>query len=219
MSAIEHAGVVGAGTMGAGIAQKLAQEGLAVVLVDMDETRARAGMARVEASLDEAVARKVMDRARADAVRARVTAPADWSRLAPAQVVVEAVFEDLAVKREVFARLGEACREDALLATNTSSFRVADVARAVKHPGRVLGLHYFYHPAKNRLVEVVPHAGTDRATLPRAWALQERIGKTPIASAEIPFPSRGGAALGAFTACLSVARNSTTRNGLSITPA
>jgi enoyl-CoA hydratase/3-hydroxyacyl-CoA dehydrogenase len=179
---IETVGVVGAGTMGSGIAQKLAQEGARVVLVDLDEEKVRAGLDRVKASLDEAVARKILDRARADQALGRILATADFAKLAPVDLVIEAVFEDLRVKRTVFTRLDEACRSETILATNTSSFHVRDVAQATKHPERVLGLHFFYHPAKNRLVEVIPHAKTDPAALDRAWRLQERTGKTPILS-------------------------------------
>ncbi len=183
---IRTVAVVGAGTMGSGIAQKLAQEGARVLLVDLDEGKALAGLARVRASLDEAVTRRIFDRARADQTLGRIEAGADWSVLAAADLAIEAVFEDQAVKADVFRRLDEACRPDAILATNTSSFAVADLARATRRPGRVLGLHFFYHPAKNRLVEVVPHPATDRAALARAWTFQERTGKTPIASADAP---------------------------------
>jgi len=185
-NAIRSVGVIGAGTMGAGIAQKLAQEGADVVLVDMDEARAQAGKERVKKSLGEAVARKIFDQKRADAALARVKATHDWSALADVDLVIEAVFEDLTVKRDVFAKLSAVCRPDAILSTNTSSFPVSAVASAATHPERVLGLHFFYHPAKNRLVEVVPHATTDKGALERTWAFQERTGKTPIGSADRP---------------------------------
>lgn len=183
---IKTVGVVGAGTMGSGIAQKLAQEGARVLLVDLDEPKVRAGLDRIRASLDEAVARKIFDRARADQALSRVEGTASWAKLAEADLVIEAVFEDLNVKKDVFARLDAACRADAILATNTSSFPVADLAKATKHPARVLGLHFFYHPAKNRLVEVVPHATTDPKAFADAWTFQERTGKTPIRSEDSP---------------------------------
>src|SRR5581483_5653328 len=183
---IKTVGVVGAGTMGSGIAQKLAQEGAQVVLVDLDEPKVKAGLDRIRASLDEAVTRKIFDRAKADQALARISGTHDWAKLAPADLVIEAVFEDLTVKKDVFARLDAACRKDAILATNTSSFPVADLAKATKHPARVLGLHFFYHPAKNRLVEVVPHAGTAATALSEAWTFQERTGKTPIRSEGSP---------------------------------
>jgi enoyl-CoA hydratase/3-hydroxyacyl-CoA dehydrogenase len=183
---IRKVGVVGAGTMGAGIAQKLAQEGADVVLLDTDDARVAAGLARVRRSLEEAVARRIFDEKRAAAALARIRGAVDFAALAEADLVIEAVFEDLAVKRDVFTRLGAACRPDAVLATNTSSFPVAAVASAAARPERVLGLHFFYHPAKNRLVEVVPHERTDPGALARAWAFQERTGKTPIASGDAP---------------------------------
>jgi enoyl-CoA hydratase/3-hydroxyacyl-CoA dehydrogenase len=183
---IKTVGVVGAGTMGSGIAQKLAQENARVVLVDLDAAKVEAGLARIRSSLDEAVTRKIFDRTRADATLGRVEGTPAWDRLADVDLVIEAVFEDLAVKKDVFERLDRACKKDAILATNTSSFPVAAVAAATKHPSRVLGLHFFYHPAKNRLVEVVPHAGTSPTAFQETWTFQERTGKTPIRSEDSP---------------------------------
>ena len=99
---------------------------------------------------------------------------------------MEAVFEDLEVKRTVFRRLSEHCAPNAILATNTSSFYVRDLTDAIEHPERLVGLHYFYHPAKNRLVEVVPTEATSEEARARAWELQEALGKTPIACADAP---------------------------------
>ncbi len=178
--------VVGAGNMGSGIAQKIATEGFPVLLLDLDQEKVDRGIGIVRRMLDEGVERKVFRPEQAEAILGRIRGTTDWNDLAEADLVVEAVFEDLDVKRDVFRRLGEVCRPEALLATNTSSFRVADVAAAAAHPERVLGLHYFYHPAKNRLVEVVGHAGTDPAAVEAGWASQEAIAKTPIASADAP---------------------------------
>ncbi|HET9301095.1 MAG TPA: 3-hydroxyacyl-CoA dehydrogenase NAD-binding domain-containing protein [Candidatus Polarisedimenticolaceae bacterium] len=177
-------GVVGAGNMGSGIAQKMASEGFTVILVDLDEEKVARGVASIRKTLAEGVERRIFKPADAEAIQARVIGTADWEKLRQADAVVEAVFEDLRVKQEVFARLSSVCRPDALLASNTSSFAVADLASVSKNPERVLGLHYFYHPAKNRLVEVVPTALTDPAAVKRAWLLQERMGKTPIHSAD-----------------------------------
>jgi enoyl-CoA hydratase/3-hydroxyacyl-CoA dehydrogenase len=174
--------VVGAGNMGSGIAQKLATEGFPVTLVDLDADRVARGLARIEETLAQGVERRIFPAADARVIAGRIRGTARFEDLGDADLVVEAVFEDLAVKKDVFARLDRVCREDAVLATNTSSFSVAELAAATTRPGRVLGLHYFYHPAKNRLVEVVPTASTDASVTRRAWALQEAIGKTPIAS-------------------------------------
>src|SRR4030095_12893223 len=100
---------------------------------------------------------------------------------AAVDLVVEAVFEEMEVKKNVFARLDASCRPDAILATNTSSFSVTELAAATTRPERVVGLHYFYHPAKNRLVEVVAGKATDRSNLRRAWRLPGGPGKKPNA--------------------------------------
>ncbi len=176
--------VIGAGNMGSGIAQKMATEGFEVVLVDLDDDKVERGLGVIKRTLEEGVERKLFRPVDAAAILARVSGTSDWSRLTDVDLVVEAVFEDLEVKRQVFARLEEHARPTAILGTNTSSFLVTDLAASTRHPERVVGLHYFYHPAKNRLVEVVPGAQTDAEVVRAAWSLQEQIGKTPIASAD-----------------------------------
>jgi enoyl-CoA hydratase/3-hydroxyacyl-CoA dehydrogenase len=176
--------VIGAGNMGSGIAQKMATEGFPVILVDLDDAKVARGIEIIATTLAQGIERKIFRPEEAQAIRARIRGTADWSALAEADLVVEAVFEDLGVKRDVFERLEAHCRPDAILGTNTSSFAVTDLAKGMKHPERIVGLHYFYHPAKNRLVEVIPGEATSAETVRRAWALQEQIGKTPIRSAD-----------------------------------
>jgi enoyl-CoA hydratase/3-hydroxyacyl-CoA dehydrogenase len=176
--------VLGAGNMGSGIAQKMATEGFDVVLVDVDDEKVARGIGIIERTLKEAVDRGIMRADTVAAIRDRVHGTSRFDALRDADLVVEAVFEDRALKQDVFRRLEAACRPDAILATNTSSYLVTDIASAVKTPERVLGLHYFFHPAKNRLVEVVPGKLTDREVFHRAWALQEQLGKIPIESAD-----------------------------------
>ncbi len=177
--------VVGAGNMGSGIAQKMATEGFEVVLLDLDDEQVARGLATIDRTLAEAVERKVFRPQQAELARARLLGTSSWGDLAECDLIVEAVFEDEAVKRDVFARLDGVCRPDVILATNTSSLSVTRLAQATRHPERVLGLHYFYHPAKNRLVEVVPGQRTDPEVVLAAWSLQERLGKTPIASKDV----------------------------------
>ncbi len=176
--------VIGAGNMGAGIAQKMATEGFEVILVDLDDEKVARGQSIIGKTLAEGVERKVFRPEQAQQIQSRIHGTSDWSRLADVDLVVEAVFEDFDVKCKVFDRLDEVCRPDAVLATNTSSMSVDDLAKRSKHPERLIGLHYFYHPAKNRLVEVVPGPDTDAELLRGAWALQEQTGKTPIHSAD-----------------------------------
>jgi enoyl-CoA hydratase/3-hydroxyacyl-CoA dehydrogenase len=176
--------VIGAGTMGAGIAQKMATEGFDVVLVDVDEEKVDRGIETVRSTLAEGVKRRIFKPKQSEEILARIRGSHDWSALADVDLVVEAVFEDLATKRDVFRRLEGVCRPDAILATNTSSFSVGEVAKVLERPERVVGLHYFYHPAKNRLVEVIPAKCTAPGVRDEAWAVQERMGKTPIHSAD-----------------------------------
>jgi enoyl-CoA hydratase/3-hydroxyacyl-CoA dehydrogenase len=176
--------VIGAGNMGSGIAQKAATEGFTVILVDLDDDKVAKGLAIIEKTLSDGVARKIFREGDAKAIRDRIEGTSDWSKLQAADLVVEAVFEDLEVKKSVFARLEASCRPDAILATNTSSFLVTDLAKDMKHPERMVGLHYFYHPAKNRLVEVIPGEATSPEVHSAAWTVQEMMGKTPIHSAD-----------------------------------
>ncbi|MCH2111233.1 MAG: 3-hydroxyacyl-CoA dehydrogenase NAD-binding domain-containing protein [Planctomycetes bacterium] len=178
--------VIGAGNMGSGIAQKNATEGLPVTLVDLDQESADRGLERIRTLLNQGVERGVFRPQQAEAILGNVTATADWSALSDTDMVIEAVFENLDIKRDVFKQLGEVCRPDAILGTNTSSFFVKDVAEVTPHPERVVGLHYFFHPAMNRLVEVIGHAATTPEVFEAAWAAQEACGKTPIKSADAP---------------------------------
>ncbi len=184
--ALRRLGVVGAGNMGSGIAQKMATEGHSVVLVDVDQTQVDRGLQRIADTLAEGVERRIFRAEEAETIQARIQGSTDYAAMADCDLVVEAVFEDLAVKQEVFRRLDAACGSHTLLATNTSSFEVTELAEATQRPDRFLGLHYFYHPAKNRLVEVVPGKKTSPEALRAAWRLQESLGKTPIHSDDSP---------------------------------
>jgi len=174
--------VVGAGNMGSGIAQKMASEGFDVLLVDLDNEKVSRGIAGIERTLRDGIERKLFTPEVVADVLSRIRPTATFEDLANVDLVVEAVFEDIKVKHDVFARLERSCRRDAILATNTSSFAVTDIAASTSSPDRVIGLHYFYHPAKNRLVEVVGGAKSSADAVRDAWALQERLGKTPIRS-------------------------------------
>ncbi len=179
-------GVVGAGNMGAGIAQKYATEGFTTVVVDVDQAAVDRGQARVQQTLDEGVARKIFTPEKRDAILGRMTFSADKDALKGCTLVVEAVFEDLGVKSALFKDLGERLGKDTILGTNTSSFFVDDLTKATPNPERVVGLHYFYHPAKNRLVEVIKGSATSQQAFDTAWQIQELCGKTPVDSKDRP---------------------------------
>ncbi len=176
--------IVGAGNMGSGIAQKMATEGFRVVLVDVDDGKVARGVRIIEQTLKDGVARKLFKPDEVGRILQRISGTSRFEDLSDVDLVVEAVFEDFEVKKDVFRRLDRVCKSDAILATNTSSYSVSELATATARPERVLGLHYFFHPAKNRLVEVVGGTATDPRMVRRAWRLQEALGKTPIASSD-----------------------------------
>jgi 3-hydroxybutyryl-CoA dehydrogenase len=173
-------GVVGLGTMGAGIAEVLARHGLDVVAVEADAVRVEHGRGLVERSTSRAVTRgKLADPERQELLgRIRFTAALD--DLAKAQLVVEAVPERMDLKREVFGRLDAVVEPTAVLATNTSSLSVAEIAAATRDPSRVVGLHFFNPAPVQRLVEVVQTVVTDPAAVEDAVALARRLGKLPV---------------------------------------
>ncbi|MDA0667352.1 MAG: 3-hydroxyacyl-CoA dehydrogenase NAD-binding domain-containing protein [Planctomycetota bacterium] len=183
---IKKFAVIGAGNMGSGIAQKIATEGHPCILVDLDDEKVERGMNIIRDLLAQGVERKVFRPQQVENILSNLRGTSDWSELADVDLVIEAVFEDVDVKRSVFERLSKNCKDTAILATNTSSFYVRDLVNAVTHPERLIGLHYFFHPAKNRLVEVIGHEGTSPEVYAAAWASQEAIGKTPIWSADAP---------------------------------
>jgi len=178
--------VIGAGNMGSGIAQKIATEGFKVVLVDLDDEKVARGIGIIKSMLDQGVERKVFRPAQAEAILANIEGTSDWSKLGDVDLVVEAVFENMDVKKSVFERLSQNCKPTCILGTNTSSFLVKELVDSVTNPERLVGLHYFFHPAKNRLVEVIGHEGTSDEVYRATWASQEAIGKTPIYSADAP---------------------------------
>ena len=154
MAQIKKIGVIGAGNMGSGIAQKIAHEGIPVVMVDLKEGFVQRGLDTIRTTLAAAVERKIIKPGQLDEIMQRVTGTTDFKAVADADLVIEAVFEDKAVKRDLFSRLDGICGPDTILATNTSSFYVREFAEKTSRPDRFVGLHYFYHPAKNRLLEV-----------------------------------------------------------------
>lgn len=173
-------GVVGAGTMGAGIAQVAALAGHPVLLLDTAPGRADAAVEQVGAALDRLVGRGRLQAGVAGAARDRLTAASSVADLGPCALVVEAVAEVLDAKRDLMAALEAAVAGDGVLATNTSSLSVTDVAAGVRRPGRVLGLHFFNPAPVMRLVEVVAGEATDPAVVAEAAELMTAWGKTPV---------------------------------------
>lgn len=173
-------GVVGAGNMGSGIAQKLAQEGLDVILQDMKQDFVDRGLANIKKTLEQGVERKILTPQQVKETMARVKGTDDPQDLANADLIIEAIFEDEKIKKDLFANLDSICAAKTILATNTSSFYVSELAQATNRPDRFVGMHYFYHPAKNRLLEIIPHEGTSQETVKKALEVGRLHGKTTI---------------------------------------
>jgi enoyl-CoA hydratase/3-hydroxyacyl-CoA dehydrogenase len=186
MFEIKTIGVVGAGNMGSGIAQKIAQEGIPVVMVDLKDEFVQRGLGTIRRLLQEGVERKLFKPEQVDQILARVTGTTDFQALAHVDIVIEAVFEDKQVKTDLFKKLDQICAPDTILATNTSSFYVREFAEKTSRPDRFVGLHYFYHPAKNRLLEVIPHGGTSPQTVEKSLLAAKLHGKTAILVKDAP---------------------------------
>lgn len=172
--------VIGSGLMGSGIAQVAALGEWEVTLIDSDpRALERAGEA-IGGSLDKFVAKDKVASADARAARARIASTTDLREAARADIVVEAVFERLHVKQEVFGRLSEICGPETVLATNTSAIPITEIAAAAAHPERVVGTHFFSPVPMMRLCELVRGMHTDDRTLARARAFAESAGKTCV---------------------------------------
>ncbi|MDP3193916.1 3-hydroxyacyl-CoA dehydrogenase NAD-binding domain-containing protein [Tabrizicola sp.] len=179
---VRSAAVIGGGTMGAGIAAALRDAGLPVTLIERDAEAVKRGLLNLRNIFDAAVKRGKLTEAEAQARVKDVCAGSDYSLLAETDLVIEAVFEDLAVKRAVFARLGQTCRPDAILATNTSYLDPRLIAEGLPNPDRFIGLHFFSPANVMKLLEIVPTPATSPATLATGFALARSLGKIPVQS-------------------------------------
>jgi 3-hydroxybutyryl-CoA dehydrogenase len=177
---IEKVGIVGCGTMGSGIAEIVARHGHPVHFVEVDDEAVEAGLERIEHSLDRQVAREKLTREQRDEIRGRISGSAEWSDLGDADLIVEAVPEVLSLKQEAFKRIDEVAREDAIVATNTSSLPVMDIAVHTRRPNRVLGFHFFNPAPIMKLIELVRTVVTDEQVVATAKAFAESIGKAPV---------------------------------------
>jgi 3-hydroxybutyryl-CoA dehydrogenase len=186
---IAKVGVIGAGLMGSGIAEVCARAGLDVLVREINDAALEAGQARITKSLDRGAAKGKLSPADRDTALGFLSYTTDLGDLADRDLVIEAATENPAVKAALFAELDQAVmRPDAILATNTSSLSVIEVAQATTRPGQVIGLHFFNPATVQKLVEVVPSVLTAPATVTRARAfVVETLGKTPISA-----PDRSG---------------------------
>ncbi len=199
MPTVSKIAVIGAGTMGHGIAQVAAAAGYSVALHDSFPGALDKGRAGIEKNLDVGVQKgKVTPEARAQALSRITFAPDLEPAVRDADLVIEAILEDLAKKKDLFARLDQAAPARAVLATNTSSLPVAKIAEAVRDPGRVVGMHFFNPVHLMKLLEIVVHGSTSPAARETAEAVGLAMGKTSILVKDSPgfASSRLGVVLG-----------------------
>jgi enoyl-CoA hydratase/3-hydroxyacyl-CoA dehydrogenase len=186
MKPITTVGVVGAGTMGSAIAQHFVMKGLPVILVDQQQQFLDRGISYIRESLGEALKRGLIDQQAFDQILGRLHGTTDKAQLAKADLVVEAIFENLAVKKGLFAELEKLVSADCILASNTSSFLISEIAADLQTPERVVGVHYFYHAAKNKLVELIPGEKSDSQILTALENFYTYYDKTPILVKDAP---------------------------------
>ena len=179
-------GVVGAGTMGSGIAQISAQAGFETVVYDVSQEFIDKGLERVRASLQRFAARGKITAEEERRILARLTGALKLEGLSASALVIEAAPEQLDLKREIFKKLDAICAPETLLATNTSSFSVTAIAGATRLPERVLGMHFFNPPPLMALVEVIRAERTSPAVVEKGLALARQLGKTPVTAKDTP---------------------------------
>ena len=191
---IQKVGVVGCGLMGHGIVQVAAQGGFDVVAVETSQDFLDKGLARIDKSLAKMAEKEVEKKKTTpeaakkavDAARARIKGSLSTKDLADCDLVVEAIIEDLDLKKKLFAELGKICKPETVLASNTSSFPIGEMAEASQRPKRFVGLHFFNPVQLMKLVEVVRTSKTDEDVFAAARSFGEAVGKVPVACKDTP---------------------------------
>ena len=186
MNQVKSVAVIGAGTMGSGIIQKIAQENIPVVMVDMKQEFVDRGLNNIKTLLDEGVQKKIFTPEKAQKVMGNIKGTADLKETKDVDLIIEAVFEDEKVKRDLFSALDKICDKKTVFASNTSSYRISDLATSTKRADRFVGLHYFYHPAKNRLLEIIAGDKTSGEVIEQMEDFANITGKTAIIVKDTP---------------------------------
>ncbi len=183
---MEKVGVIGAGQMGGGIAQTVAQKGMQVFLADIELALAEKAKAKIEKQLGRLVEKEKITADQAASTLALITPVADYTAMADAGMIIEAATEREDIKRAIFAKAGEVLAADAILASNTSSISITRMATAAPDPERFIGLHFFNPVPVMHLIEVIPGLATSADTLARTRAFAESLGKEVVQSEDEP---------------------------------
>ena len=177
---IKKIGVVGAGIMGRGIAQVASQTGCDVVMRDIEMRFVEGGIKKIDSFLSKSVEKGKIDTKEKDAIMGRIKGTLDMADFKDVDFVVEAVIEDLELKKNVFKELDELCRPDVVLATNTSSMSITEIGVSTKRPDKVCGMHFFNPAPLMRLVEVIRGYSTSDETIKTTTELAQKMGKTTV---------------------------------------
>ena len=183
---IKAVGVAGAGSMGAGIAQIVAQGGFQVKVVDVSEAVWSRAEKTIAKSLDRLVKKGTFTEEQGKEILGRISFSTDVASLTGVPFIIEAVFEDFGVKKGLYGKLDAVCGEDAIYATNTSSLAITEMAALVKRPAKFVGMHFFNPVPMMKLVEVIPALQTEAATTALALEMARKFGKTPITCKDTP---------------------------------
>lgn len=187
MNTVNSVAIIGAGNMGSGIAQKSAQEEFNVQMVDREKQWVDRGEKIINDFLEEAIQRRIFKPEKVEEIKSRITGVVGTENVAPdTDLVIEAVFEDFNIKKDVFNILDRVCGDKTILASNTSSLSVNELAKATGRPDKFVGLHFFYHPAKNRLIEIIPAETTSPESLAAVEQYCKTMGKVVIVCKDRP---------------------------------
>ena len=178
--------VLGAGTMGAGIVQAFAQKGYQVIVRDIKDEFVERGIAGINKGLSKQVAKGKMTEETKEDILSRISGTTDMSLAADCDLVVEAAIENMKIKKEIFAELDSICKPETILASNTSSLSITEVASAIKRPDKVIGMHFFNPAPVMKLVEIIRGMATSQETFDAVKELSLAIGKEPVEVAEAP---------------------------------
>ncbi|MDR3295049.1 MAG: 3-hydroxybutyryl-CoA dehydrogenase [Clostridiales Family XIII bacterium] len=179
-------GVLGTGTMGAGIIQVLAQNGFEVVLRARRQTSVDGGVAAVTKNLDKLVAKEKISAADKDAALGRIKGSTDISIVADADLIIEAATEEMESKKALFVELDKLCKPETIIATNTSALSITEIASVTGRPDKIIGMHFFNPVPMMKLIEIIKGLATSEETKKTILDLTQTIGKTPVEVAEAP---------------------------------
>ncbi|MEA1974447.1 MAG: 3-hydroxybutyryl-CoA dehydrogenase [Bacillota bacterium] len=179
-------GVLGAGTMGSGIVQAFAQSGFEVIMRDLKDEYIEKGLETIKNNLNRSFTKGRITEEKKEEILSNISAGTDINLLSDVDLVVEAAVENMKIKKIIFQELDNICKEDAILATNTSSLSITEIAAATNRPDKVVGMHFFNPVPVMKLVEVIKGIATSEETKEKVMELSNKLGKTPVIVEEAP---------------------------------